>query len=252
MQLGRKFLFTITTFLFSLQIVIAQSELQNFSYLAYAKTNSGSAYLGVGFFIKSKKDLYFLTAKHVAAIPSDTLNILICDTCSELNRTIKIDISKASKTVNPIFGDTDIYIQKIDRRIAKKINSVEKFLVKDYNKFNFDKIENIFIYGFPDTSNSFAFDLINTFPKKIMTMASIIGSYNFVRYSKTLNRYDSVNYWAKAVDNTYASEGDSGAPVFFKIDNNYYFGGMCVSGVHTLNVISIVRPEKLIQFLLKK
>jgi hypothetical protein len=246
-----KILFTITTLLFSFQTLVAQSELQNFAYLAYAKTNSGGAYLGVGFFIKSKRNFYFLTAKHVAAIPSDTLNVLVCDTCSEPNRTIKIDISSASKTINPIFGDTDIYIHKIDKKVAKKINSIEAFVVKDYKKFNFKKIESIFIYGFPDTSNNFTFDLINTFPRKIMTKASIIGSYDLVRYSPTLNRYDSINYWAKAVDDTFASEGDSGAPVFFKINNHFYFGGMCVSGIHTLNVISIVRPEKLIQFLLK-
>jgi hypothetical protein len=247
----QKFLFTITTLLFSYQTLVAQSELQNLAYLAYAKANSGVPYLGVGFFIKSKKNFYFLTAKHVVSIPSDTLTVLVCDTCLEPNRTIKIDISKASRTFNPIFGDTDIYIKKIDKKLAKRIYSIEAFVVKDYKKFDFKKIENIFIYGFPDTSNNFTFDLTNTFPKKIMTKASIIGSYDLVRYSTTLNRYDSINYWAKAVDDTFASEGDSGSPVFFKINNHFYFGGMCVSGVHTLNVISIVRPEKLIQFLLK-
>ncbi len=245
----KTFLYAIV-FLSSFQNGISQSEVRGFSYLAYAKTNSDGAYVGVGFFLKLKKNLYFITAKHVAAIPCDTLTILICDSCIEPNRTLKIDISAAPKSANPIFGDTDIYIQKIDSKLQRRINSVDKFLAKDYHSFNFKKIESIFIYGFPDTTNNFPFNLETSFPNKIMTKASLIGSYDLVRYSQTLNKYDSINYWGKAIDNTYASEGDSGAPVFFKIGDKYYFGGMCVSGVHSLNVISIVRPEKLIEFLL--
>lgn len=233
-------------------VSIGQSELKKYSYIVYLKTNKYDYYVGIGFFIKLNRDTYFITAKHVVSIPADTLYIVICDSCSGKNKIISIDISNVSKNVDISFGDTDIYVHKVTDKSIKRVNSIEKYIPNYSKKFDFNKVENIVFYGSPKTINDQPFNLINTFPSIILTEASLIGSYDRIRYSPTLKKYDSINYWAKAINNTFANKGDSGAPVFFKVGNKYYFGGMCISGVQSYNVISIVRPDKLIQIVSEK
>lgn len=231
----------------TLRTKINDSFLKQHTYLVFNKSGQRVLF-GAGFFIKDKRDLFFVTANHVAAIPADSVTILLS---KETKKTYTISILEGhGKGLDKFFGEHDVYFKKVNNKIVGRVNTVNTFM-PDYKHFDFSKIKNIIYYGFPETNNESRYDFKTTFPELVISEDTIIGNYSYVRYSPTFNKYDSVNYMTKSINGTYSGEGDSGAPVFFVLNKRYYFGGMCTAGVGSLKVAYILRPDKLIDSLAK-
>jgi hypothetical protein len=221
--------------------------LKQHTYLVFHKSKQGE-FFGAGFFLRKGKDLFFMTANHIAAMPVDSVKILL-DRFT--NSTYTISITEGhSKDLKKSFGEYDLYLKKINNELINKVNVVNRF-VPDYKNFDFSKVKKIVYYGFPTTKNEQPNDFKVTFPEYIKSEDTIIGNYNHARFSPTFNTYDSVNYMTKSINGTYSGEGDSGAPVFFEVNKQYYFGGMCTAGVGALRVTYILRPDRLLDSLTK-
>ena len=236
----------LNVFVYSLNICYSQPDsLKKYTYLVYCKTSTNHKLFGAGFFIKIPEGLFFLTANHLAAqTPCNKLNVVLD---KKIGSHYSIDISKIPKQQHTsAFGEKDLLIYKIVDKKFSKVNSVEK-LLPDFKNLEVNKIKNIVYYGFPEVDNESDFDFIKTFPTLVMSEDTLIGSYNYIRYSNTLSKYDSINYLSGSINGTFSGEGDSGAPVFFKIQNQYFFGGMCKAGVGSLKIAYIMRPEKILE-----
>lgn len=221
--------------------------LKRHTYLIFHKSSRDEV-VAAGFFIKNKSDLFFVTANHVATIPVDSLTILLD---KSTNSTYTIGISDGhGKNINTIFGEYDLYFKKVNSKIVGEVNTVNKF-IPDFKYFDFTKMKKIVYFGFPKTNNEPLNDFKTTFPELVKSEDTIIGNYNYFRFSPTFNKYDSVNFITKSINGTYSGEGDSGSPVFFVFNNQYYFGGMCTGGNGTLKVAYILRPDKLLDSLIK-
>jgi hypothetical protein len=223
-----------------------ENLLKQHTYLVYHKSVEGEL-VGAGFFFEQNKKLYFITANHIATTPVDSVKILIDNL---INSTITISITDGhGKDLKTNFGEYDLYIKEVNKDIIKKVNLINKFM-PNFKYFDFSKVKNIIYFGFLVTTNE-KYDLVTTFPALVKSEDTIIGSYNYYRFSQSFNKYDSVNYMTKSINGTYSGEGDSGAPVFFNVKNKYYFGGMCTAGSGTLKVAYMLRPDKLIDSLKK-
>lgn len=211
-----------------------------FSYLVFCKGSDQRVFIGVGFFIHLNRKLFFVTANHLAAgTTCDTLNIVL----TRAKRPYKISVSDIPKQrLQTNFAEKDLLIIEINQKESLSVNSVED-LIPNYQKFDFTKVKEVVYFGFPKLENENDFDFKTTYPTKVLSMDTLIGSYNYFRFSNTLNKYDSVNYLSGHIGGINSGEGDSGAPVFFKVGNRFFFGGMCTSGVSSLSVTYVVRPE---------
>jgi len=181
-------------------------------------------------------------------MPVDSINIVIDQPTNKIYPISIEDVQKKELKTN--FAEYDLYIKKVNRSLLGKVNSINKF-IPNYKRFDFITVKHVVYFGFPKVENEPVFDFKIAYPSLVKSEDTIVGSYNYVRYSSTLNKYDSINYITKSTNDSYSGEGDSGTPVFFKIDNKYYFGGMCTSGVGSLKIAYIVRPEKLLDSLNK-
>lgn len=219
--------------------------LKQYTYLVFHKSEQGELF-GAGFFLRNGKNLFFVTANHIAATPVDSVKILL-DRLTNSTYTISI-ADGHGKDLKTNFGEYDLYFQKVSREIINKVNTVNRF-IPDYKHFDFSKAKKVTYYGFPETNNEPRYDFKTTFPELVKSEDTIIGAYNYVRFSPTYNKYDSVNYMTKSINGTYSGGGDSGAPVFLKVNNQYYFGGMCTAGVGSLKVAYVLRPDKLLDSL---
>jgi hypothetical protein len=216
-----------------------------YTYLVFHNSQKDS-FIGAGFFIKHNQKLFFITANHIAAKPVDSVNILIN---KSTNRVYPISIEDGQKVeLKTNFAEYDLYIKNVSYDLLREVNLINKF-IPDYKKFDFDKVKQIVYYGFPKTDNEPVFDFKTTYPTLIKSEDTIVGTYSYIRYNPTLNKHDTINYITKSTNGSYSGEGDSGAPVFFKTDNRYFFGGMCTAGVDNLHIAYIVRPEKLLDSL---
>jgi hypothetical protein len=220
-----------------------EDSLKKYTYLIYCKDKNERITFGAGFFIRWNRKLFFVTANHLAAITAcDTLDIV-----AGINKTYKLNAANVVKQeLKTNFGEKDLLISLIDEKKIVKVNSLE-MLVPNYQRFDFSRIKEIVYFGFPEVENEKQFDFKKTFPVLVRSNDTIIGSYNYFRFSKTLNKTDSINYLTKSTSESYSGEGDSGSPAFFKINGHFFFGGMCTSGVAPLKIAYIVRPEIIIK-----
>ena len=219
--------------------------LKEYTYLVFHNSEKGSLFCA-GFFTKHKKDLYFITANHIAAIPEDSITILI-DPQKNIKIQISIEDGKKRK-LETNFAEYDLYIKKVNSYFLGKVSTINKF-IPDYKHFDFSNVKHIIYFGFPNVVNEPVYDFKKVYPSHVKSEDTIVGTYNYIRYSSKLNKYDTINYITKSTNGSYSGEGDSGAPVFFKIGNQYYFGGMCTAGVGSLAIAYILRPEKLLDSL---
>lgn len=225
--------------------------LEKYSYLIYLGDNRISDF-ATGFFIKRHGSIFFLTAGHAAGLNldkqdhfPDNLNIVLSKPYNSAQNTVSLDISKEPRMKRDImlYQKPDLYIYKFKTKIKQKINFVN-LSVTDYSKFDFSKIEKVVLWGYPKGPNSTA--EINKPFDTVYAAGPIIGSYSRVHFISNLNVIDSLTYWVNTTG-TLSAEGDSGSPVFFKIGKKYFFGGVCVEGAKVLNVMTVIRPEIVLQ-----
>jgi len=227
------------------------SELKKYSYLTYILEENGTPAFGCGFFLQYHNEMFFVTAGHVVGLDRNTdekwpgtLNIVLCKEINSKACVLELDISKVASKKEQIkkYIQPDLYFCKIKKPL-KWVNAI-KSQIPNYRKFGFSKIEGLYLWGYPNGPNSLTEikEPIDT----VLAKGPIIGNYNLRRYIKEANTIDSMTYWVNTTGSN-SSFGDSGAPAFFKVGNNFYFGGLCSMGYKGFNVMTVVRPEIIIR-----
>jgi hypothetical protein len=227
--------------------------LQQYSYLIFSNTKDGKLKNGTGFFIKSGTNTVFVTAEHIISgwnnfkdkkeeVAPDTFFIRLYKKNGE-RFLYPIDAAAFKKSYTPVrfYEKADVYIYSIQYPERFKINSIENYIA-DYPNLISDSIEAITSFGYP-MRNVRSFDEVINF-KAIPLKADFLSIYNEKLFYKDKNIYDSINYVIK-VKNGICGQGNSGAPVFFKLKNrkDYIFGGLISGADENTNRAIICRPE---------
>jgi hypothetical protein len=171
---------------------------------------------GSCFFVRHKKNIYLVTAKHILAgcLNDSTKSELFADRHyiflgSYLN-AVELNTS-ATKLVLPCDGIDLVFCQLVDTSMSKYIYSVEDYLMPDFLDF-----KSFLIGGFPATG--FKKDIMSSFPE--MSFLHIQDKYSEILNLPDLNgNYDPNMFgidWQRQVITGALLDGYSGAPVFIQ------------------------------------
>lgn len=251
------FLFCIyTTPLFLNAQVINIDSLKNYSYLLILtkKTTSEDNYnvvgIGTGFFVRSKKDLYLVSANHVftgndpirGVRPDSTssdLMIFYYETTDKEGKAFKniyLDSIKAANPPKLAWISPDLLSYKIDLPRTAKIKTIDKFIE---NEVTLKEGDSLFFWGFTSTQA--------TLDESIQYY---IGHPDPVLYEGKFEKaIDSLNFMAMPMTNF----GSSGSPVFVKRQvkgkDKMFFVGVLSSASDLGNRSFIVTYKELLKMI---
>lgn len=228
-----------------------RDELKKYSYLISGDTvlpGSINAHVqGTGFFVKKKKKIFFVCAKHTLSgcnndnvkdpRTPEVMNILLAD------RSIAINVKTLKETANclPVQLEPDVYAVPINENEIKgsSINFIN--IEENIPKINIEeepkKYSEIVFYGFPDKQNGLTtFSAMN-----VMVFTNNPMEYQGKWYT------DSINY-SVAIEGTSVAgtEGFSGSPVFLASEEkSFVFIGILVGKNEKANGFYITKPKHL-------
>jgi len=218
--------------------------------------NRGAVVQGTGFFIKNKGRLYFITAKHVLAIPDEPaikkvtpksndslMNVYMQDGTARSNMPIfYLNIKKIRDTTKDVsfINSPDVISYEVVNKEKFLINTIDNFL-PTYLPENMGEI---CIFGFASSGNTFkgAHFVVNA--KSHISIKKYSLNH---RYMHDKNEYDSFNYVITPTEYQVAENlrGFSGSPAFVKDlnTNKWVFLGV-MAGIHPYsNLMFFVKPK---------
>jgi hypothetical protein len=238
-------------------------SLRKYSYLISGIINDHAANIGTGFFIKSDKNVYLISAAHVLtgwnALKEkwdknypDRLLVKLTDRTTGDDILCSINVKTYKKKLEPfsIWSKPDIFIYKVKDPSSYIINSIENLLVDTIATY-LNEINRVFGYGFASYSHfSDLHSLLHLTP-------TLIDASTVMRYDKTPNIRednlpDSMHFM---IAPTFPSKnnfgrGASGAPIFIyseKLDR-FIFGGVVVAANNKGMFDIVVRFERFWDF----
>lgn len=239
-------------------------SLSKYSYFVYGginfidtlDKNRGAIVQGTGFFIANNNNLYFITAKHVLAVPNEPaikkvtpksndslMNIYMEDGSERANMPIfYLNVKKirdTTKDVTFVFSP-DVISYKVTDSEHLHINDINQFIPSYLPK----RMGDICIFGFASSGNSFEGAKFAANPKsKVLIKKYSFGYKN--EYEKS--KIDYFDYVVTPTDYkvTESLHGYSGSPAFVKdLDTNKWVFLGITAGVHPdFNLMFFVKPE---------
>jgi len=225
-------------------------SLRKYSYSLLGFSNSPNADFGTCFFVKQNDNLFLVTAKHT---------LYNCDTVAKKEypafkygvvfipdpfNTIQFSVPQTIDTCFGIERDTDLLVLKVDKRLFKDVNTVEKFILPPFKKLG--DLE-IFGQGMQIDSSYVGFDKQHHIylPRNTFKVFTSMPIFN--------NQYiDSIHYIIDIeklrIDNWL--KGFSGSPAFLQDDETkkWRLCGVLVQGLIPASkerngAILVVKPE---------
>ena len=232
--------------------------LSDYSYIIYGKYTDGTGYgYATCFFIRKGKKLFLLGAAHtLTGVDTkngtmtkgypDTLEVAL----KYKDQPYKIDITQLKKNavLKPFYEYPDFCIYKVDKKL--KVNSIKSY-IPDYYKIDFNQIDSLRMFGFPQENLYRSSDFLNA--KPIESKLIILQNYyelNTIMFNDSLLQ-DSINFQIKPLSDNFGN-GNSGAPVFAKYNGNEIFMGIYSGGSISKRIATIVRPGYIIRELNKR
>lgn len=233
------------------QTNVAADSLKKYSYLLTASFEEYSQQ-GTGFFIRTKGQLYLITAKHFISggrLPK-TLYVWLSTVGSDTSDVKKVDMHRVMErwkgSAKQIKPQWDVVAIPVNATIFKNVYSVESF-IRPMSR----TMQQIEIYGYPikpnwDYSTVYGPPSYLHIPAKEYTLA--------IGVDTNKQKEDQINYYmyttAITIDNNL--RGYSGAPVFAKNQNNNWcilglFAGHTDSNDATEKAIRIVRLKYILK-----
>lgn len=233
-------------------------KFKKYSYLIYANGDQFK-YSATGFFIRKDNRLFLVGAGHtfnnkntITGVDDndypDIISVIVCPKCKNDSGIIHIDISQIKKMAQPstFTIKPEIYVYEIKDKLPFEVNSIEGFM-KNFVNFDKNLIDSIFMYGYPSLIGNSINDYKQISPT--LSFGNLLEKYTVFNYYPQINTYDKINYLMKPNDSSPMGGGFSGSPCFFKIDDKYYFGGICIGGSINKRLIINVRPEQIIKLI---
>lgn len=213
----------------------------------WAPFGDNAEYVATCFFYKKNNGTYLITARH-----NFTAYMRESDTfLSPFVDSFFIRVYREDNQVNPItfdirpfynnrqsqtFFSPDFIVAKIHMPSNVKVNYINEFL----NRTDYGNGDLVVCWGFPQM-------VTENMDHKDYPIASLKGDftdypYEDPVYSFMFKRSDSTRYQLHITSGD-PTKGFSGAPVFIRKDNKFYFGGILTGGDPWAKIITIVRPS---------
>ncbi|WP_276481037.1 hypothetical protein [Paraflavitalea pollutisoli] len=255
------YIFTVLYCFFIPKMIYGQvlsGDLGKYSYLIYSN-NGQFRYSATGFFIRKNDRLFLIGAGHTFNGKNtitgeddkdypDSISIIACRECGADSGVIHIDISKIKKLAQSttFTKEPEVYVYEVDSKLPFSIKSVDLF-VKTFDDVDKNSIDTVIMYGYPNLAGTTIREIKQTVPT--ISFGNLLEKYSTLNYYAEINTFDKINYLMKPNEKSPMGGGFSGSPCFFKIRNEFYFGGICIGGSINKRLVINVRPEEVLKLI---